>query len=305
MAYAVKLLISGALVAFMVARFDVADAMRQLALVEPWHALAAMMLYATFHVVNAAKLQILIPGRRVRSILAFVLVAQAYSLLLPGQLAGEAVKAYRLARGSGEGGRVISSVAFDKMTSLAALLLTTLGGLLVETHRFGNTLLLALVGGLTLIVAASGLLALERVRGLARTVLAGDGWRGRFGGPVGLFLDTWTFHAAQPRTLALSLAYGVAAQLVQALATQLLGAGLGIELSFAVWCVIIGALTVLLLAPVTIGGLGLREASLVGMLGLFAVAPDRALAVAFAILAFQLLITAVGLAVDLLVLRDR
>ncbi|SMH41042.1 lysylphosphatidylglycerol synthase transmembrane domain-containing protein [Azospirillum agricola] len=305
MAYAVKLLISGALVAFLIVRFDVGDAMRQLALVEPWHALVAALLYGTFHVINAAKLQILIPGRRVRSILAFVLVAQAYSLLLPGQLAGEAVKAYRLARGTGESGRVVSSVAFDKMTSLAALLLTTLGGLLVETHRFGNTLLLALVGGLTLIATASSLLALERVRGLARMVLVGDGWRGRFSGPVGLFLDTWTFHAAQPRTLVLSLAYGVAAQLVQAFATQLLGAGLGIELSFALWCVIIGALTVLLLAPVTIGGLGLREASLVGMLGLFAVAPDRALAVAFAILAFQMLITLVGLLVDLLILRDR
>lgn len=305
MAYAVKLLISGALVAFLVLRFDVADAARQFSLVDSWHAFAAAGLYASFHVINAAKLQILIPGRRVRSILAFVLVAQAYSLLLPGQLAGEAVKAYRLARGSGEGGRVVSSVAFDKMTSLVALLLTTLGGLLVEVHRFGNTLFLALLAGLGLIGAASGLLALGRVRQIAEAALTGEGWRGRLARPVGMFLDTWTHHAARPRTLALSLAYGVAAQLIQAFATQILGAGLGIELSFALWCVIIGALTVLLLAPVTIGGLGLREASLVGMLGLFAVAPDRALAVAFAILAFQLLITVVGLAVDLLVLRDR
>ncbi|WP_298369913.1 lysylphosphatidylglycerol synthase transmembrane domain-containing protein [Azospirillum sp.] len=304
MAYAVKLLISGALLAFLLHRFDVADAARQLALVNPWHALAAATLYASFHVVNAAKLQLVIPGRRVRSILAFVLVAQAYSLLLPGQLAGEAVKAYRLARGSGEGGRVVSSVAFDKMTSLVALLLTTLGGLLVEAHRFGNTLFVALVAGLVLIAFSSALLALTPVRRLTGSFLSGDGWRGRFGGPINLFLDTWTRHVARPQTMALSLAYGLAAQLIQALATQILGAGLGIELSFALWCVIIGALTVLLLAPVTIGGLGLREASLVGMLGLFAVTSDRALAVALAILAFQLLITVVGLAVDLLVLRN-
>ncbi len=305
MAYAVKLLISGALVAFLLHRFDIADAARQLALVEPWHALAAAALYASFHVINAAKLQLLIPGRRVCSILAFVLVAQAYSLLLPGQLAGEAVKAYRLARGSSESGRVVSSVAFDKMTSLVALLLTTLGGLLVEVHRFGNTLFVALVVGLGLIAAASALLALKPVHRPVRAFLSGDGWRGRLGGPIGMFLDTWTLHAAQPQTIALSLAYGVVAQLIQAFATQILGAGLGIDLSFALWCVLIGALTVVLLAPVTLGGLGLREASLVGMLGLFAVASDRALAVAFAILAFQLLITVVGLLVDLLLLRDR
>jgi len=305
MVYAVKLLISGALVAFLIHRFDVADAARQLAAVEPWHALAAALLYASFHVINAAKLQILLPERRVRSILAFVLVAQAYSLLLPGQLAGEAVKAYRLARGTGEGGRTVSSVAFDKMTSLAALLLTTLGGLLVEVHRFGNSLSAALLGGLALIAAMSGLLALERVQLLSRVALAGDGWRGRLGGHVGIFLDTWRLHTVRPGLLALSLLYGLGAQLVQAFATQILGWGLGIELSFALWCVIIGALTVVLLAPITIGGLGLREASLVGMLGLFAIGHDRALAVAFAILAFQLLVTLVGLAVDLLVLRER
>jgi uncharacterized membrane protein YbhN (UPF0104 family) len=194
------------------------------------------------------------------------------------------------------------------MTSLVALLLVTLGGLLVEVHRFGNTLFVALVGGLALIATASGLLALERVRRLARSVLTGDagnGWRGRLGGHAAVFLDTWKLHASRPRPLALSLLYGVAAQLVQAFATQLLGLGLGIDLPFGLWCVIIGALTVVLLAPVTIGGLGLREASLVGMLGLFAVGHDQALAVAFAILAFQLLITLVGLAVDLLVLRER
>lgn len=305
MVYAVKLLISGALVGFLIHRFDVADAARQLAMVEPWHAAAAALLYGGVHVINAAKLQILMPQRRVRTVLAFVLVAQAYSLLLPGQLAGEAVKAYRLARDGGEGGRVASSVAFDKMTSLAALLLTTLGGLLVESRRFGNTLLPTLLGGLALIAAMAGLLALERVRRLALALLSGSGWRGRLGGPVAAFFDTWTHHATRPRALALSLAYGVAGQSIQAVATWILGAGLGIDLSLALWCVIIGALTVVLLAPLSIGGLGLREASLIGLLGLFAVAPDRALAIAFAILAFQLLVTVVGLLVDLLVLRDR
>lgn len=310
MGYAVKLLISGAIAAFLAYRIDITAAGRQLAAVEPWHALAAAFLYGLFHVINAAKLQILMPERRVGSILAFVLVAQAYALLLPGQLAGEVVKAYRLARGSaGGGGRVVSSVAFDKLTSLAALLLTTLGGLLAESQRFGNLLFALVTAGLAAMTVCGGLLALGRVRRLVLGLLAGGGpvtgWRARVGGPIALFLETWRIHAARPGRLALSLLYGVAAQLVQAFATWILGLGLGIDLSPALWCVVIGVLTIVLLAPISIGGLGLREASLVGFLGLFAVGNDQALAVAFAILAFQLLLTLVGLAVDLVVLRER
>lgn len=309
MGYAIKLLISGAIAAFLVYRVDIGAAGRHLAAVQPWHALAAAFLYGLFHVINAAKLQILMPERRVGSILAFVLVAQAYALLLPGQLAGEVVKAYRLARGSaGGGGRVVSSVAFDKLTSLAALLLTTLGGLLAESQRFGTLLFGLVTAGLAAMAVCGGLLALGRVRHLVLGFLDGGGaigWRARIGGPVALFLETWRAHAARPGTLVLSLLYGVAAQLVQAVATWILGLGLGIDLSPALWCVVIGVLTIVLLAPISIGGLGLREASLVGLLGLFSIGNDQALAVAFAILAFQLLLTLVGLAVDLLVLRER
>lgn len=310
MGYAIKLLISGVIAAFLVYRIDTGAAGRHLAAVQPWHALAAAFLYGLFHVINAAKLQILMPERRVGSILAFVLVAQAYALLLPGQLAGEVVKAYRLARGSaGEGGRVVSSVAFDKLTSLAALLLTTLGGLLIESQRFGTLLFGLVTVGLVVMAVCGGLLALGRVRRLVLGFLDGGGsitgWRARIGGPVALFLETWRAHAARPGTLALSLLYGVVAQLIQAVATWILGLGLGIDLSPALWCVVIGVLTIVLLAPISIGGLGLREASLVGILGLFAVGNDQALALAFAILAFQLLLTLVGLAVDLLILRER
>lgn len=303
--YAIKLAVSVLLIAFLAFRFDMAAAGRQLLTVEPWHGAGALALYMVFHLVNAAKLQILLNERPLRTVFAFVLMAQAYVLVLPGQLAGEAMKAYRLARGSGQEGRVVSSVAFDKVTSLIALLLTTLAGLLFEIHRFGDSLLAASLGGLVVIGGAAGALGLQRIDRFLQNALRGDGWRERLRLHLDQFFYTWRRHMREPRKAALSLAYGVAAQMILAGATCWLGAGLGISLSLALWCVVTGSLTIILLAPVTIGGLGLREASLVGMLGLFAVGHEASLALAFAILAVQLLIAAIGLAVDLLVLRDR
>lgn len=314
MGYAFKLLISVALVAGLLHFLDVGSALRQLAAAEPGYAVAGMAGFALVHAINAVKLNVVLPDRRVPTLLAFILVAQAYSLVLPGQIASEAVKAYRLARdttgratgqATGRVGRVVSSVAFDKMTSLVALMLTTFTGLVLEADRFGSGLFVAAGAALALLVGVAGLLALGGLRRLAEDLRAGAGWRARVGGHLWNFLDAWRFHAAQPWSIARSLFYGIAGQFLQAAAAVLLCRGLGVEVSFALWCVIIGVLTVLLLAPVTIGGLGLREASLVGMLGLSGVDHDHALAVAFAILGFQILVTVVGLLVDLLVLRGR
>lgn len=306
MGYAFKLLISAALVAGLFHFLDVGSALRQLAAAEPGYAVAGMAGFALVHAINAVKLNVVLPDRRVPTLLAFILVAQAYSLVLPGQIASEAVKAYRLARDTaGRVGRVVSSVAFDKMTSLVALMLTTFTGLVLEADRFGSGLFVAAGAALALLVGVAGLLALGGLRRLAEDLRAGAGWRARVGGHLWNFLDAWRFHAAQPWSIARSLFYGIAGQFLQAAAAVLLCRGLGVEVSFALWCVIIGVLTVLLLAPVTIGGLGLREASLVGMLGLSGVDHDHALAVAFAILGFQILVTAVGLLIDLLVLRGR
>lgn len=306
MGYAFKLLISAALVAGLLHFLDVGSALRQLAAAEPGYAVAGMAGFALVHAINAVKLNVVLPDRRVPTLLAFILVAQAYSLVLPGQIASEAVKAYRLARDTaGRVGRVVSSVAFDKMTSLVALMLTTFTGLVLEADRFGSGLFVAAGAALALLVGVAGLLALGGLRRLAEDLRGGTGWRARVGGHLWNFLDAWRFHAAQPWSIARSLFYGIAGQFLQAAAAMLLCRGLGVEVSFALWCVIIGVLTVLLLAPVTIGGLGLREASLVGMLGLSGVDHDHALAVAFAILGFQILVTVVGLLVDLLVLRGR
>lgn len=310
MGYVFKLLISAALVAGLLHFLDVGSALRQLAAAEPGYAAAGMAGFALVHAINAVKLNVVLPDRRVPTLLAFILVAQAYSLILPGQIASEAVKAYRLARdtagrATGRVGRVVSSVAFDKMTSLVALMLTTFTGLVLEADRFGSGLFVAAGAALALLVGVAGLLALGGLRRLAEDLRGGTGWRARVGGHLWNFLDAWRFHAAQPWSIARSLFYGVAGQFLQAAAAVLLCRGLGVEVSFALWCVIIGVLTVLLLAPVTIGGLGLREASLVGMLGLSGVDHDHALAVAFAILGFQILVTVVGLLVDLLVLRGR
>lgn len=310
MAHMVKLLVSAGLAAFIALNFDVTAALGQLAAVRPGDALTALALFLLFHAVSAVKLQVVLPQRSVASLFAYILAAQAYALLLPGQVAGEAMKAYRLARGTGAGaGGVVSGVAFDKLTAMAALLTLAVAGFAVESGRDGGALLPVVLAGLAAMAAAAAVLALERTQRLSTRLLAPyldrGGWRGRLAGLARGFFVAWRAYASRPRLAAASLAWGLAAQCVQAAACLALGWGVGVDLAFGDWCVIIGVLTLVLLAPVAVGGVGLREASLIGLLGVFGVAADRALAFALAVLAIQIVIAAVGLAVDVLALRER
>jgi glycosyltransferase 2 family protein len=309
--YLVKLLMSAALVAFIVFNFNVAAAVERLTDARPAYALAALGLFLIFHALSAVKLRVALPQRSAAGLFAYILAAQAYALLLPGQVAGEAMKAYRLARGTGAAaGGVVSAVAFDKLTAMASLLTLAMAGLAMEARRDGEALLFAvIIAGLTVMTAAAALLASRGAQRLAARVSAPyidhAGRRGRLARSAQGFFVTWRSYAAQPRVAAASLGWGMAAQCVQALATLTLGQGLGVDLAFGQWCVVIGVLALVLLAPVAVGGLGLREASLVGLLGVFGVDPERALALALAVLAIQIVIAVIGLAVDVLALRDR
>ena len=85
----------------------------------------AVVLYFAAHGVNALKLRLLLSQLSVRQALRFTMIAVLYGTALPGQLAGDAVKAFRLTRAASRAGDVsatISAVTIDKVLGLFALL---------------------------------------------------------------------------------------------------------------------------------------------------------------------------------------
>ena len=308
LSYPLKLLVSALILLFLLSRVDVAEVLHEFSSMQPTHALVAMALLAATHGVNALKLGVLLPARRVSTLLAYTLIAQAYALLLPGQIAGEAVKAYRLSQGERtQAGGIVSVVFLDKLIGGLAILLLMLAGVLADPVRFGGSgLLWPTAAALGVLVVGIAALAWEPTQRMLLCLFHdGRGWRGWVGRHLSHFLAMWRAQTMRPHTLFLCLAYSVLSQLLTISGSVLFGLGLGIDLGYAAWCVIIGVLTVVLLAPLTVGGIGLREISLVGMLGHFGVPADRALALAMAIFAFQIMVATFGIAVDLLVLRER
>ena len=302
MRYWLKLLISLLILAVLLWRVDVGAVMQALLSAAPGGLALASLLFFLVHGVNAARLRVLLPEVPFGRLLSQTLVAQLYALVLPGQVAGEVVKAYRLSRGAVEAERVVSAVAFDKLTGLAGLLLLTAGGLAVQRQHFGSGLLL-LVG---LVLASLGgvamLCALDRPRRIILRLLAIGGGPRREAwllAPARRFLDAWAAQMRRPGRAGLSVLCGILAQFCAVAGSQALGLAVGIDQPFSVWAAVIGLMSVIVLAPVTIGGIGLREASLIGLLDLVGVGHDAALVLGLGILAFQLMVALCGALIDM------
>lgn len=272
-------------------KVDVAEAGRRLLSLPPSLAVAVTSVSFFALLVQAWKTKLLLREKTVAAILRVSIISQVYSVLFFGQLGGDIAKAGHLIRTAGELHRIVAAVLFDRLTGLCGLLLIGLVGFLANTQYFDP----AIASSLAVIMAAllAALLALFAPidAPIARLI----SWL-----PKRVrqhLLDTLRatrVFASDPWTLLASIAMGAVFQGIVVINCAWLGSGLGIELPLSTWAVVICVMSLVLLLPVSIGGIGLRDVTLVGLMAGCGVAGDLALALSLALLGIQLVMVAVG-----------
>jgi uncharacterized membrane protein YbhN (UPF0104 family) len=245
------------------------------------------LLYLLAHTVNAAKLQLFLPGLSFWQAWRFTMIGVFYGTVLPGQLAGDAVKAVRLARaqGSGDEGAAIAAVTVDKIVGLFALFLVVALAIALDAHTFGPTAVLAVT--LATVVAIAALAAV--------ILLPVPAWFGRFGASIA----AWRTVSMRPTTLSATLALGIIFQALCVAICMVLGENLNIDFSIGAWTVVMGFSSIVLLIPISIAGIGVRDASLIGAIGTLGGSEVGAFAMSLVLLAVNLTGAMVGLVVDL------
>ena len=83
-------------------------------------------------------------------------------------------------------------------------------------------------------------------------------------------------------------------QFVAILFFYLLSRGLQLHIGFFDWSWIVGALTLALFLPLTIGGLGVREGTLIGILGIYGYGSETAIAVSLTAFSFVIMLAIIG-----------
>lgn len=229
-------------------------------------------------------------------LLGLTLIGLFYSVVLPGQLAGELVKAWRLAKGQTDAERLAATVLIDRVIGLVSLLVVALAGVVASARHLPAGLLPLFV--VLIVVCVCGIFALNvaAFRNFARRIA---GWLEstrlrRLGHSLQRAIDAWREFGRSPALLAVNLVLGVAFQLLAVALFALLADNLAIHLPVADWAWIFGVVSLAVLIPVSVGGIGLREGALVGCLGFFGIPPEDALALSVGIFAVTLSGAAVG-----------
>lgn len=285
--FALKFGISAALLAFVLRRLDLGAVGDALSRLTPETILVAAGIYLLAHTVNGVKLQVLMSDRPLVDMVRYTFVALYYGTVLPGQLLGDAMKAYRLVRPGDDGAAVVAAVVVDKITGLAALVLITGSALLIDPRGFPDAfpaLSFALLAGLVLALLLP---------------LVVPNFPNILDNALGRFLRAWHVSAQDWGPLFASLITGIAFQILAVIVVAYIGTGMGISLSFPAWIAVVGLVSLVLMLPVTIAGVGLREGGLVVLLGFVGVAPTDAVALSFALLGYTLLGAIVGAVADL------
>jgi len=288
--FAIKGAVSLGLMIFMLNQISLGDAVAAMTQISFGALLLAWALVVVAHGVNALRLRTFLPGIGAWPALRFTFIGTFYSTVLPSQLAGDAIKAVRLARANNDAGQAVSAVVRDKIMGLAALIALSLAavpfsGMPASAETTG-------VLGVALAATAGLWFALDR--------LPQNGMWARLAKILPRAADV----GLTRRQLMTNFLWGVVFQALVVGIFIAVGVDLGLSISTGAWVVVIGVVSVILLLPVTVAGIGLREGSLVGLMGALGQDTTATLAMSLVILMLSLAAAGVGLVFDL-TSRDR
>ncbi len=203
---------------------------------------------------------------------------QLVSSVLPSSVGGDAVRAHRLGRDSGDRARSLSSVIIDRLSGWAVLPTITLAAFALNPGllRLGGSTIWAVVISVGAMVVFAGLL-------LSISPPRGDATPGRIRRLVSILRTSLHEVRRRPSSAVEPLVLSVCSTLLLVAAGYLAGRALGIDLSPTAAMAILPVVLMVQIVPLGVGGLGLREGALVVFLAPLGIAAAQAVILGLAI----------------------
>jgi uncharacterized membrane protein YbhN (UPF0104 family) len=267
--FAIKLAVGIALVAFILWRYDLRSAFDLIRREKPLFFVATVALYVGGQAMSAYRWQLLAAlnglGGAYSEYLAYYFVGMFTNLFTPGLVGGDAVRTLYLGRRHQRMGPAFGSVMADRAIGLLALLWLAAIATVCTTPR-----LPPLVMQTTTIMGSLLLLGYLAAPWMARGVANAERLK-RLLGPILPYLE-------RPLALIPAVVLSTLLQLELATCQYLLGVGLGLDIALATFILIVPITNVIASFPITINGLGMREAGYLFLLGMAGVSKEQAVA---------------------------
>ena len=282
----VKALVSAGLLFFVASHIDWPQLLELLRTARPGWLGAAVLLMGAERVVAVIKWDILLVAKGTKvpfwPLMRITLMGNFAGLFLPSSLSIDVVRGYELYRHTARGALSASSVLVDRILGLFSLLMICLVGMLFHGSWTASPApRIFLIAATVAAAAPVFVLQLESVpRWVERR------WPAASRHPLAnkalaahrAFLD----YKRYPRALAACFIGSVLLQIVRVLTVYALALTFSVDAPLLLIFVIVPVSMLLVMIPITIGGLGVREASFVALFAAAGMSKTDAFAVSFA-----------------------
>lgn len=210
------------------------------------------------------------------------MLSHLFNLFMPGALGGDIVKtAYAVNEGKGQRVKKVIAVFVDRTIGLISIMLLGMTAL-IFTHKqlpinlWQAALLFIVSGGFIVILFSNRVLNLfESVS--VRMVFA----RSLTGSLLKNWRESVLFYKGNAHKVIYSLALCVPIHMISFVIYYVLAISMGMEIGFLEMVFAVAIMWLITAVPISVGGMGVRELSLVWLLGIFGVPSEQAVGLAF------------------------
>ena len=301
----IRLVVMVALLAFLATRIDILQSLHSLGEANVGYLAASVCVVFLGWSVNTYKWRFLLEAGhlkcRMLDLFRLNLAAIFYGLALPGQATGEVIKAIRLGSRSDRRSTIYASVLADRISGLGSLAMLGLIGLLVgptPIEYARGRQLDALILATAAVASLAALILPSLLTGTSQRSSASyaTGLRTQLGRVIQKFADGWI--RLRSDQLLVVLALGCVFQASNIGANWLLARGLRLDVSPLSMAWITALFSLIQLMPVSIGGIGVREATFVSLLGVYGIAGYQAVGLSLGAFGELILLGLVGFGLD-------
>jgi len=294
-----KILLGLVLVGWSFSKVDMAQVGAQLAAANPWLFLAALALYFLAIVVNGVKWQILLRAQEMfvpfSAVLQFVFIGFFFNNFLPANVGGDVMRGYGLARYTDRSADAAVSVIVDRIIGLMAYMSSAVVAALIVLRVTGNAEWrslewVALIALLALGLAFAVMLS-RRLRAIISRLFEFR-WLTPLAPIWGKLSDAFNAYRFRYGSLIAAFGVGLVGIVCTAMVNWLLSLSMGGLIPLWSIFVLNPLIALVLMIPISIGGLGVTQTIYPFFFSLVGVPADHALAVS---LLMQLIVFLGGL----------
>ncbi|MBA7626323.1 hypothetical protein ES703_33769 [subsurface metagenome] len=287
-----RVAVSGILLAYLLSRVDIKFILSSLNSANLFWLAVTFSLHIVAKFISGYRWQLLLATQDIhiplKTLISSLLVGQFFNNFSPSTIGGDIMRTYDTSKYSKNAAVSLTVILVERLTGFLALLLIAALAMVFGFRSLGDTSLLwALIGFFSLILLV--FLGLFNST-LSRQIRKIFNFRGlsRVRGKIDKVYQALDLYKSKRKGLLVTFLFGLALQVSVVVHYYLIGLALGLHVSVLYFFIIIPLVHLILLLPVSINGIGVRENAYVLFLGKIGV--EGSIGIALSWLAFGMIL---------------